>query len=455
MDVQQRLCNNLHRRAVCGLQRYAIPRNSRVFSGRCRAVSNLSGSSSKSAPTSSLTQHGLFQWSVPFILPIAAAAATAAYGGSIAFGTHIAWLRPVLVGSGPLLLHFILPFLDLHLGQQHPQPLAPTAKVSPADDLTARVVPTIVVIMHLTIMATAYATIATAPLQPLLLPLLAYSLATSASCTMAASHELVHSRNPVHLSAAALFLTLYWWYPYYRAHHQHHLHVCTPVDYTCAPKGLNIYSYFPPYITSSYAEAWQLAIQECYRAGKPRFSRHNTTLVALVAQALLAAVIYAIFGPVATAVHFTSNIVFLVYMATLDYILHYGLVRPLMAGNERRYTPITPHTSWNSLYAFENGIFFNVLYHSDHHLYGVKSYGYLRPPIDGPLVPFPINLLGILVLVPPLWRYVMDRRADEANAKHLEYLGNTAASATPTDSSPTGAAATAAAGLEAEAKESA
>ncbi|GIL77731.1 hypothetical protein Vretifemale_7176 [Volvox reticuliferus] len=153
---------------------------------------------------------------------------------------------------------------------------------------------------------------------------------------MAACHELIHSRNPVHLSAAALFLTLYWWYPYYRAHHQHHLHVCTPVDYTCAPKGMSFYSYFLPYFACSYAEAWQLAIQECDRAGKPRYSHHNTTLVAVVVQALLAAMIYAIFGPVATAVHVTSNIVLLVYMATLDYILHYGLVRPPMPGNERR-----------------------------------------------------------------------------------------------------------------------
>ncbi|GIL77732.1 hypothetical protein Vretifemale_7176 [Volvox reticuliferus] len=121
-----------------------------------------------------------------------------------------------------------------------------------------------------------------------------------------------------------------------RAHHQHHLHVCTPVDYTCAPKGMSFYSYFLPYFACSYAEAWQLAIQECDRAGKPRYSHHNTTLVAVVVQALLAAMIYAIFGPVATAVHVTSNIVLLVYMATLDYILHYGLVRPPMPGNERR-----------------------------------------------------------------------------------------------------------------------
>ncbi|EFJ52762.1 hypothetical protein VOLCADRAFT_86064 [Volvox carteri f. nagariensis] len=268
--------------------------------------------------------------------------------------------------------------------------------------------------------------------KPLLLLLLSYTLATSASVAMAASHELIHSRNPVHLATAWMFLALYWWYPYYRAHLQHHLHVCTPPDYTCAPKGQDFYSFFLPYYAGSYKEAWHLAVQECNRAGKSKFSPHNR-------RAALTVAMYGIFGPVAIAVHLTSNFILLVYMAVFDYILHYGLVRQPMPGNSRRYTPITPYTSWNSLYALEvtqkgmtNGVLFNVLLHSDHHLHGVKSYRVLRPPpappggaVCGPCFPGPVNLLALAVFVPPLWMALMDTRADEANAKHMEYLGLT------------------------------
>ncbi|GLC55118.1 hypothetical protein PLESTB_000945800 [Pleodorina starrii] len=341
-----------------------------------------------------------------------------------------------------------------HKQQQQQQP---AGKAPPADDLAARLVPTLAIAAHLAAAAVAYAAVAAAaaaapPQPPYMLPLLLYSVGTSAAVTMGGAHELVHSRHPVHLAAAATFLTAYWWYPYYRAHHQHHLHVCTPVDYTCAPKGLNVYSYFGQYFAGSYAEAWELSIQECDRAGQPHFSATNSTLVALGAQALLTAALAAALGPAAAAFHLGVTVVMLTYMAIFDYVLHYGLVRPPLAatsnpppaaaaavtsatssssgggggGGRRRYTPITPYTSWNSLYPLENGMLFSVLLHSDHHLAASKSYGWLRAPSasssPAPLFPSPINLLGLSVFIPPLWRAIMDERADEANARHLEYL---------------------------------
>ena len=73
----------------------------------------------------------------------------------------------------------------------------------------------------------------------------------------------------------------------------------------------------------------------------------------MMGQVALTAGITAIFGPVAGALHFGTAALTLVLMATFDYVLHYGLSRPLLPGSSTRYAPVTPLSSWNSFYKFE------------------------------------------------------------------------------------------------------
>ncbi|KXZ52318.1 hypothetical protein GPECTOR_10g950 [Gonium pectorale] len=300
----------------------------------------------------------------------------------------------------------------------------PCPQPPPPDSLLARLVPTLAILAHLAVAIAAWAAVATAPVQPLMLGLVALTLGVSGSICMAAAHELIHSRNPVHLAVAAVFLTLYWWYPYYRAHHQHHLTVATPSDYTTVHAGRDIYSYIPQYVRGSYVEAWQLAAEECKRSGKPLFSRHNSTLVAYVAQAALTAGLFLVFGPLATAVHLVGSALLITYISIFDYVLHYGLSRPEMPGSGgRRFMQVTDYNSWCSLYPVENALLFRVLYHGDHHIVGNKSYAWLRPSASAPTFPMPINLLAMATFMPPLWSAVMDKRADEANQKNLQHLG--------------------------------
>ncbi|KXZ52319.1 hypothetical protein GPECTOR_10g951 [Gonium pectorale] len=304
------------------------------------------------------------------------------------------WVKCLIAGSGPLLLHGLGPLLDFLAGERPPEPLPSGTKSSPPDSLSARLVPTLTVLAHLAVAAAAYAAVATAPVQPLLLGLMTVTLGISAVGCQAAAHELIHSRNPVHLAVAAVFLTLYWWYPYYRAHHQHHLTVCTPSDYTSAHKGRDVYSYTLQYIPGTYSE------------------------VALTAGLFLA------FGPLATAAHLGASFILLTYMSVFDYVLHYGLSRPEMPGSGgRRFMHVTDYNSWSSLYPVENAMLFRVLYHGDHHIVGNKSYAWLRPSASAPTFPMPINLLAMATFVPPLWSAVMDKRADEINRKNLEHLG--------------------------------
>eukprot|EP00198_Chlamydomonas_reinhardtii_P008770 XP_001698107.1 alkane hydroxylase [Chlamydomonas reinhardtii] len=360
-----------------------------------------------------------------------------------------------------------------------------------ADHFLSRALPCLAVAVQLLVLLATYGALAAAagapapPLagaagaaaaglqqqQLLLLPLLVTSLALSAGMAQAASHELLHSRHPVHLAAAWLFLTTHWWYPYFRAHHQHHLAVCTPADYASAPRGLSLAAYLPRYIGSSYTEAWQLAAAECRRAGHPVFSTHNSCLVALVAQAALTAALGLALGPAAALLHGAVCAVLLTYMSVLDYVLHYGLRRPPLvvaaaaaataggvgggadaavstvadsrevtgvapaaagvaaapaAGSGAvRYAPVTPFNSWSSLYPLENALFFNVLIHGDHHMTASRSYAWLVPAPSSPTFPAPINALALATFVPPLWRAAMHERVDQANSANLRHLAAT------------------------------
>ncbi|KAG2501917.1 hypothetical protein HYH03_000415 [Edaphochlamys debaryana] len=422
----------------------------------------------------------LIDWTAPFAQPAAAVVAAAAYAGVLA-PDATPWLRALLCAAGPLALHVLGPALDLALGEKPPPALPPGARPPPADDLGSRLLPALGVAAHLGAALCCLVAVAAAPLQPVPLALLTYSLATSAAPTLAAAHELIHSRHPLHLAAARLHLTLHWWYPYYRAHHQHHLHACTPLDYASAPRGMDIYTYMAGYLGGSYTEAWQLACEECRRAGHPVVSIHNGALMSFIAQPLLTAAIGLAFGPLAAAVHLAASVIMLSYMSALDYALHYGLSRPPLpppsptsnaattastsatpsstpisesasaspsatsrvdsaAGASsstaaappgphappppQRYSPLTPLNSWTSLYPWENGVLYRVLIHADHHRVAFKSYAWLRPGPGAPLFPGPINLLALATFVPPLWMALMDERADQVNARNRQLLAS-------------------------------
>ena len=76
-------------------------------------------------------------------------------------------------------------------------------------------------------------------------------------------------------------------------------------------------------------------------------------LMGVMGQVAITATITAIFGPAAGALHVSTAAIAIVLLATFDYIIHYGLSRPLFPGSSTRYKPVTPLSSWNSFYKLE------------------------------------------------------------------------------------------------------
>ncbi|KAG2443642.1 hypothetical protein HXX76_001991 [Chlamydomonas incerta] len=322
-----------------------------------------------------------------------------------------------------------------------------------------------------------------------LLPLLALTLASSGAVAFGAIHELIHSRHPAHVAVARAFLALFWWSPALAVHHWHHKVMCTPADHTCAPRGMTAFAFIPRYVVGSYAKAWSLAAEACRRTRKPVLSWHNSVLVAWAAQLLSLAAIGAALGPAAAAFHAAVCAGMIAYIGALDFTFHYGLVRPssaqlaaaaaaaaaapaaaaeagagvaaaaaaAAAAPPPGFAPVTRFNSWSSPYPLENAMTYHGLQHSEHHIAAGTSHAWLRPTSGhNPHLPAPLFLAALAGFMPPLWRALMDGRADAVNAQNMEYLLAAAAgqAAAGSDASAAGGAGPAVAGAIAAASSS-
>jgi alkane 1-monooxygenase len=99
-----------------------------------------------------------------------------------------------------------------------------------------------------------------------------------------------------------------------------------------------------------------------------------------------------------------------VLLEGFNYIAHYGLLR-------REGERLGPHHSWNSRRRMNNAALLNMGRHSDHHRHAARSYEALEQlPAAAEL---PCGYAGALLtaLVPPLWRRLMDGRAEAVMLK--------------------------------------
>lgn len=91
-----------------------------------------------------------------------------------------------------------------------------------------------------------------------------------------------------------------------------------------------------------------------------------------------------------------------------DYVQHYGLERARLPGD--RLETVGPQHSWNAPKSCSSALMLNAPLHSDHHAHPSRPYPMLDMPEGAPRLPYSLPVMGVIALVPPLWRKVMDRR---------------------------------------------
>ena len=224
-----------------------------------------------------------------------------------------------------------------------------------------------------------------------------------------AAHEMIHSPDP---RERALGLTLLGTvlYMHFRIAHVygHHVRAATADDPASARLGESLYAFLPRTVAGQLREAWQFEAQRLRRTGRPVVTADNRMLRYLVIEALFL---------IAVAIVSVRALIFLLAVAavsialleTFNYVAHYGLSRRI--GGDGRLERLGPQHSWNSGRRMNNAALFNMGRHSDHHRVMTRSYEGLEPLAGAPELPSGYAAALVTALVPPLWRRVMDPRA--------------------------------------------
>lgn len=209
------------------------------------------------------------------------------------------------------------------------------------------------------------------------------------------AHELIHRSSRWQRSMGEFILVLVGYGHFAVAHvYGHHRHVATPEDPATARKGQSIYAFFLQAIPGVFTSSYQI---------KPK---RTLAYVALTLAAALG--LFGVGGGAAVAFFAGQALLAILLTEITDYIEHYGLQR--MKLENGRYEPVAPHHSWDSDCWLSGKILIHLQRHSDHHTHASKKYQDLRL-VNNPRQ-LPTGYAGCLlaVLIPPLWRKMMDHR---------------------------------------------
>ncbi|MCX7607218.1 MAG: alkane 1-monooxygenase [Bacteroidia bacterium] len=236
-----------------------------------------------------------------------------------------------------------------------------------------------------------------------ILTALAVGFSGGASAIVVA-HEMLHRKGTGWQWGARLLLgstgNLYFFVTHVRMHHRY---VGTDLDYSSARKGESFYSFLLRTIKGQLRWAWESEGERLRKQGKSPWSWRNYVLQEAFifgGVLLLFGVIGGLEGGIAALI---QAIVAQLLLEYVNYIEHYGLAR-------RVEEPVRPWHSWESNKYFSRFFLVDLSRHSDHHLHGRKPYHTLDALERAPKLPTGYAGMLYLALIPPLWRWVMDRR---------------------------------------------
>lgn len=223
------------------------------------------------------------------------------------------------------------------------------------------------------------------------------------------AHEMMHKNDPVQQFLSRILLVTVCYGHFFIEHVKgHHVRVGTPNDPATAYLGESIYHFLPRTLIGGFRSAFNLEKKRLERKGYNVRGIHNHFWWIIIAPICLAFACFIYGGFLGLAFFLLQSATAITVLEIVNYIEHYGLERKKLANGQ--YEKVAPRHSWNANHWFSNMILFHLQRHSDHHTYGARPYQILRHVDDGPQLPS--GYLGMLPvsLVPPLWRFIMDKR---------------------------------------------
>ena len=238
---------------------------------------------------------------------------------------------------------------------------------------------------------------------------LCLTIGTVGGIGIANAHELGHKKPKIERWLARAVLAQSAYGHFFVEHNRgHHTRVATPDDPASARLGESFWAFLPRTVLGSLKSAWELEKHRLQRHGSGPWTLRNDVLNAWALTPLLFGALLLAFGPAILGFLCLQAVVAFSLLEVINYLEHYGLLRPQAAGG--RPVPCTPQHSWNSNHLVSNLLLYQLERHSDHHAWPARRYQALRHFDESPQLPTGYGGMLALALVPPLWRAVMDRR---------------------------------------------
>ena len=225
------------------------------------------------------------------------------------------------------------------------------------------------------------------------------------------AHELLHQRNNFERWMGDILLALVL-YSHFRTEHLlvHHSWVGTPRDAVTARYNEGFHRYFPRVLRECPPSAWRAEAERLGKAGRPVWHRSNPFWRYGALQLLMLGLAFALGGTFGLLFFVGQAFVAVWQLELTNYIEHYGLTRRKLPNG--KYEPVRPHHSWNAPHRASNWLLINLQRHSDHHSRPDRRFPLLQTYTadEAPMLPLGYPAMGVLAMVPPLWRRRMNPR---------------------------------------------
>ncbi len=220
-------------------------------------------------------------------------------------------------------------------------------------------------------------------------------------------HELGHRKSLFsRISSKLLYLPCQYMHFFIEHNFGHHVNVATPNDPATAKYKQNLYSFWISSVSKTYVSAWKIQLKLLKVSKLNFFSVKNDMLYYTIFQILFVSGIFYLYGLKITILSLIISIISFLFLETINYIEHYGLMRKLKSNG--RYERVQPHHSWNSNHTVGRIVLYELTRHSDHHFKASKKYQVLESIDESPQLPYGYPTSILISFFPPLWFKIMN-----------------------------------------------
>ncbi|MGG7099977.1 alkane 1-monooxygenase [Rhodococcus sp. 24CO] len=238
---------------------------------------------------------------------------------------------------------------------------------------------------------------------------LAMTVGVVAGVGINAAHELGHKNESVERWLAKIVLAQSFYGHFFVEHnHGHHVRVATPDDPASARFGESFWMFLSRSVIGGVKSSWKIETARVRRRGKLTWGVQNSILQTSAMSIVLFGGLITVFGWQIAPWLALQAIAGISFLEAANYIEHYGLLRKRRSDGS--FMKVRPEDSWNSDHIVSNVFLYQLQRHSDHHANPLLRYQSLRSSPAAPQLPAGYAVMIVCAWIPPLWRWLMDRR---------------------------------------------